>query len=131
MAKRFKCDDPSEYRSYAIADVSKSDKTIKDFLDENEEVYDIIAFNDYLWEKGCYMTGEEVENQLNELYEENQQLKQENQRTKEAIYFLIECEASHTTNKEEEMEALCQNIFNCSHKEAKKKYGTVSEVLLK
>ena len=121
MTKRFECDDPSEYRSYAIADVSKSDKTKEDFLDENEEIYDIIAFDDYLWEKGCYMTGEEVENQLNKLYEENQTLKQ-------ALLFYLDVAILETSSCiTEDMELACQDLFGMSYGETKEKYDGFEE----
>jgi len=59
-----------------------------------------------------------------ELSESFNQVKEENQRLKEALLFFIECSnIEFSSNFKEDMEKDCQKIFNCSYKEAKEKYG--------
>lgn len=83
--KRFYCDDFGEYRSYAIYDCSKVDKTKEDFWDNVEEVYDIIAYEEYLEENDCMLISNEAVDLLNELYEDNRQLKKLLQEAEEEI----------------------------------------------
>ena len=59
-----------------------------------------------------------------ELSESFNQIKEENQRLKEALLFFIEfSNIEFSSNFKEDMEKDCQKIFNCSYKEAKEKYG--------
>lgn len=73
--KRFYCDERGEYRSYAIYDCSKVEKTKEDFWNSEEEIYDIFAYTDYLLENDCMIISDEVENLLNKFAKENEQLK--------------------------------------------------------
>ena len=74
--KRFYCDDELEYRDYGIFDLSKADKTKKDFWNEDEECYELWKFDNYLVdETNAMLTGENVVECLNHLHEENIQLK--------------------------------------------------------
>lgn len=53
---------------------------------------------------------------LNELAEENQQLK-------EALLFFVDvANSEYSSNWQEDMEKDCQKLFNCSYKEAQEKY---------
>lgn len=73
--KRFYCIDEDEYNAYWIADTSKVDKNKEDFYDEKEELYQIYKFEEYLEDNNAVLKGEEVVDLLNELHEENQELK--------------------------------------------------------
>ena len=78
MTKRFYCDSSLEYRDYGIFDLSKSDKTKKDFWNEKEECYELCRFGNYLVDKtDSMLTGKEVVDYLNKLVNENQLLKQQ------------------------------------------------------
>lgn len=91
--KRYYCDAPLEIRSYGIFDLSKVDKKIEDFVDEDGDI-ERWRFGNYLVdETESMMTGEEVTDILNELSEENERLKEKleyetklhNQYMKEAL----------------------------------------------
>ena len=64
--KQYYCDDVTEYRGYGVFDLSKADKTINDFRDEDDLV-EMWKFRLYLAdETGAMMTGQEVVDSLNE-----------------------------------------------------------------
>lgn len=75
--KQYYCDDGLSRRDYAIFDLSKSDKSFRDFEDEDGFV-ESWKFDCYLCdETDSLMTGEEVCRLLNELKDENRFLKQQ------------------------------------------------------
>ncbi len=71
MSKKYYCDSPGDARNYGIFDLSKADKKLEDFIDEDGDICS--------WMFGCYlvdetdsmMTGEQVCNELNFLTENN------------------------------------------------------------
>ena len=69
---------------------------------------------------------ETAEFKLNELYEENKQLKKENHRLKEGMLFFIHIASA----KLEDRDTYCEMVFNCNYAEAKKEYGTIIKRLL-
>ena len=76
--KRFLLED-SDYDlkyEFSVADLSRVEKTKEDFWNEKEEVYDYFDYIEYLYENNAFLTTEEADKILNELAEENQQLKQ-------------------------------------------------------
>ena len=75
MSNRYYCIDEEEYHAYWIMDISNCQKTKEDFLDEDEEVYDIYAWEDYLDKYGKSLKGEEVVELLEKLHKENFTLK--------------------------------------------------------
>ena len=71
------CDDPINYRSYGIFDLNKANKSRADFRDEDGDICGLL-FDSYLTnETDSMLSGEEVANKLNELSDENEQLKKE------------------------------------------------------
>lgn len=85
---RFMGYDNGEYenRNYAIYDLSKSEKTKEDFLDNENDCYDLWAFMDYLEENNCILSCDKVVELLNEQQDKIQRLEKENQR----VYGIIE-----------------------------------------
>ena len=73
MSERYCGRDEEEYGAYWILDISNCSKTKEDFLDENKEIYDIYAWEDYLRKCGKLLTKKEVVYLLNE----NEHLKNE------------------------------------------------------
>lgn len=74
--KRYYCDDKTEYRSYGIFDLSKADKTMDDFRDEDGICS--WQFGNYLVEEtDSMLTGDEVCDLLNEQEETIQKQNQE------------------------------------------------------
>lgn len=64
IEKQFYCDDPLEYRSYGIFDLSKADKNMDDFRDEDGICS--WQFDNYLVEEtDSMLSGEEVTELLN------------------------------------------------------------------
>lgn len=64
--KRYYCDDRTEYRSYGIFDLSRADKSMDDFRDEDDDIC-MPLFRCYLCdETDSMLIGEEVVNRLNE-----------------------------------------------------------------
>jgi len=75
--KQYYCDDLLEYRDYAIFDLSKADKNIEDFKDEDGDIL-VWQFDNYLVdETDSMMSREDVCSILNELDKENRKLKNE------------------------------------------------------
>ena len=75
--KRFLLEDSDydlEYE-FSVVDLSRVEKTKEDFWNEKEEVYDYFDYIEYLYENNAFLTIEEADKILNELAEENQQLK--------------------------------------------------------
>ena len=75
--KRFLLEDSDydlEYE-FSVADLSRVEKTKEDFWNEKEEVYDYFDYIEYLYENNAFLTTDEADKILNELAEENQQLK--------------------------------------------------------
>ena len=75
--KRFLLED-SDYDlkyEFSVADLSRVEKTKEDFWNEKEEVYDYFDYIEYLYENNAFLTTDEADKILNELAEENQQLK--------------------------------------------------------
>ena len=63
-----------------------------------------------------------------ELKEENEQLisdlKDENQKLKEELFFFVDvANTASSSNWERDMEIDCQKLFNCSYREAEEKYN--------
>ena len=75
--KRFLLED-SDYDlkyEFRVDDLSRVEKTKEDFWNEKEEKYDYFDYIEYLYENNAFLTTEEADKILNELAEENQQLK--------------------------------------------------------
>lgn len=75
--KRFLLEDSDydlEYE-FSVADLSRVEKTKEDFWNEKEEVYDYFDYIEYLYENNAFLTTDEADKILNELAEENKQLK--------------------------------------------------------
>ena len=75
--KRFLLED-SDYDlkyEFRVADLSRVEKTKEDFWNEKEEVYDYFDYIEYLYENNAFLTTDEADKILNELAEENKQLK--------------------------------------------------------
>lgn len=138
--KQYYCDDPLEYRSYGIFDLSKADKTKEDFWDDEEECY--IGFQSYLVDStDSMLTGEEVTKLLNKQDEEIQRLEKdlkskkpqlfskrklekENQELKEALLFYLDCTTCECAVKfDDSMDKWCNILLGCSYQKAKEKYG--------
>ena len=67
--ERYYCDDVDEYRDYAIFDLDKSDKTIEDFWNEEEECLECAKFTIYLYdETESMLKSDEIVDELNDLY---------------------------------------------------------------
>ena len=81
--KRFYCDDYLEYRDYGMFDLSKVDKTMDDFRDEDDMV--TYEWDEYLIDNDAMMTGQDVEKALNEQDTKIQQLEKENKMLREHI----------------------------------------------
>lgn len=75
--KRFLLEDSDFDLKYEfrVADLSRVEKTKEDFWNEKEEKYDYFDYIEYLYENNAFLTIEEADKILNELAEENQQLK--------------------------------------------------------
>lgn len=75
--KRFLLED-SDYDlkyEFSVADLSRVEKTKEDFWNEKEERYDYFDYIEYLYENNAFLTTDEADKILNELAEENQELK--------------------------------------------------------
>ena len=81
--KRYYCDDDLEYRDYCIFDLSKADKTMDDFRDEDDMV--TYKWHEYLIDNDAAMLGQEVEKALNEQDTKIQRLEKENEMLREHI----------------------------------------------
>lgn len=100
--KRFECDNPLDYRGYGIFDLSKANKTKGDFRDEDGIC--LYEFHNYLVdETSAMMTGEEVEDLLNKLFDKNEQLKQENKGIQHKVWRLLNylCDVEKCITKEQ------------------------------
>lgn len=96
--ERFDCFDDGDY--YYIVDKFEHNKTLEEFkqdLIDNgyledgytmEEIEEIADENQYEYLYDNTMGGEEVIDKLNELYNENQKLRQENQALRRAIKYI-------------------------------------------
>ena len=71
--KRYYGVDEEEYGAYWILDISNCKKTKEDFLDENKEIYDLYAWEDYLNKCAKTLKKNEVVKLLNKLNNENQE----------------------------------------------------------
>lgn len=79
IEKRFLLE-PSDYDlkyEFRIADLSRVEKTKEDFWNEKAECYMYIEFLTYLYGHGAFLTQEDADIVLNELSDENKQLKQQ------------------------------------------------------
>ena len=91
MTEKYYCEDYDEYSlsikniPYRIYDLSKSNKTKEDFYDNEKECYDMPAFEEYLFENECMLTGDEVKDKLTKQEEKIKQLEKENKDFDDAI----------------------------------------------
>lgn len=92
---------------FRVADISKVKKTKEDFWNEEEEIYEYRKYINYLWENDAFLTLEEADELLNNLYEENKQLKSENLILKGKLHQLrLKC-----GKQEEELECLSEETI--------------------
>lgn len=79
-------------------------------IDDDGIVTDMVDLSMYIDNDDCC-------EKLNELNDENRQLKQ-------ALLFFVDVTNSEcSSNWQKDMENDCQKLFNCSYEEAKEKYG--------
>ena len=116
--KRFECDNPLHYRGYGIFDLSKANKTKDDFRDEDGICS--YEFHNYLVdETDAMMTGEEVEDLVNKLFDENEQLKSDNKEYKRKINELT---AQLKTDEGDDICIKCKHHYLINYPESSKYY---------
>lgn len=113
--KQFYCDDPLEYRDYGIFDLSKADKTMDDFRDEDNDIC-MPLFRCYLCdETDSMLTGEEVTKLLNKQKKQINELKQD---LNKKMKFVAKQESESTVQVDfDEFIQLCKDSNNLTEKE--------------
>lgn len=60
---------------FRVADLSRVERTIEDFWNEKEEIFEYLEFLNYLYMNGAFLTKEEANKIFNGLHEENKELR--------------------------------------------------------
>lgn len=60
---------------FRVADLTRVERTIEDFWNEEEEIFEYLEFLNYLYINNAFLTMEEANKIFNGLYEENQELR--------------------------------------------------------
>lgn len=109
IEKQFYCDDPLEYRDYGIFDLSKADKNMDDFRDEDGICS--WQFGNYLVdETDSMLTGEEVTELLNKQKKQIKELKQD---LNKKMKFVAKQESESTVQVDfDEFVQLCKDSNN-------------------